>query len=114
MASDKVLLLRVVTPARTVFEGEARSVVLPAWDGEVGILPGHAPFITLLGGGEARVELPDERTQTFFLFRGVAKVEDDRVTVLSEYAGGEPPEWFDPGMAWLDPDELEGGGSRLG
>lgn len=45
----------VVSPERTVFDGEADSLVVPAFDGLVGILPGHAPFLTLLGAGRLRV-----------------------------------------------------------
>jgi F-type H+-transporting ATPase subunit epsilon len=41
----------VISAERSVFDGEADSVVVPAYDGLVGILPRHAPFMTLLGKG---------------------------------------------------------------
>src|SRR2546425_13243320 len=41
----------VISPERTVFDGPADAVVAPAYDGQVGILPRHAPFLTLLGSG---------------------------------------------------------------
>ena len=41
----------VISPERAVFDGEATSLVVPAYDGLVGILPRHAPFLTLLGTG---------------------------------------------------------------
>ena len=41
----------VISPERAVFDGEAESLVAPAYDGQVGILPRHAPFMTLLGDG---------------------------------------------------------------
>ncbi len=41
----------VISPERAVYDGEADAVVAPAFDGQVGILPRHAPFITLLGEG---------------------------------------------------------------
>ena len=41
----------VISPERTVFDGDAESLVAPAFDGLVGILPRHAPFLTLLGQG---------------------------------------------------------------
>lgn len=41
----------VISAERSVFDGEADSVVAPAYDGLVGILPRHAPFMTLLGKG---------------------------------------------------------------
>lgn len=87
-----VLDVRVVSPDRTVFEGEAASLVAPAWDGQVGILPGHAPMIALLGQGELTVDRPGGGSTAFHVAGGVLKVEDDRVTVLTEYAGTEPPE----------------------
>lgn len=101
MAKD-TLKVRVVSPAAVVFEGEARAVMLPAWDGQTGVLPGHAPMLTLLGGGSLQVALVDGGSKTFFVNRGVAKVENDAVTVLSEYAATEAPSDFDPGTAWLD------------
>jgi F-type H+-transporting ATPase subunit epsilon len=45
----------VISAERSVFEGEADSVVAPAYDGFVGILPRHAPFVTLLGTGIAKI-----------------------------------------------------------
>jgi F-type H+-transporting ATPase subunit epsilon len=41
----------VISPEQSVFDGEADQLVAPAFDGEVGILPRHAPFMTLLGQG---------------------------------------------------------------
>jgi len=96
------LKIRVVSPAAVVFEGEAQSVILPAWDGQTGILPGHAPLLTLLGGGTLEVGLAGEGRRTFFINRGVAKVENNEVTVLSEYASDAAPADFDPALAWVD------------
>ncbi len=45
----------VISAERAVFEGEANSVVVPAYDGLVGILPRHAPFMTLLGKGIVKI-----------------------------------------------------------
>jgi F-type H+-transporting ATPase subunit epsilon len=85
------LLVRVISPETVVFEGEASAVVAPAWDGKIGILPGHAPLLSLLGSGDLSLELPGGGTQTFFVAGGAVKVEAGRVTVLTEYAGAEPP-----------------------
>jgi F-type H+-transporting ATPase subunit epsilon len=41
----------VISPERSLFDGEAEAVIAPAFDGQVGILPRHAPFMTLLGEG---------------------------------------------------------------
>ncbi|MEX0855928.1 MAG: F0F1 ATP synthase subunit epsilon [Gemmatimonadota bacterium] len=109
--SDRTLTLTLVSPVQTVFEGVVSGVVVPAWDGKVGILPGHAPFMALLGGGTLDIDLPGGGSRQFFVVRGVVKVEGDRVTVLSEYAGAEAPEGYDPRSAWLDPEALEGASS---
>src|SRR2546422_8456643 len=45
----------VISPERAVFDGPADAVVAPAYDGQVGILPRHAPFLTLLGSGTLTV-----------------------------------------------------------
>jgi F-type H+-transporting ATPase subunit epsilon len=102
-----VLHLRIVSPTETVFEGEATSLVASAWDGKVGILPSHAPMVVLLGGGMLTLDLPGGGSREFFLNRGVLKVENDQVTVLSEFASDSIPEDFDSRTAWLDPADLE-------
>jgi F-type H+-transporting ATPase subunit epsilon len=85
------LSVRVVSPDRIVFEGEASALVAPAWDGQVGILPGHAPMLALLGSGRLDVERPGGGSDSFHVAGGVLKVERDAVTLLTEYAGDEPP-----------------------
>ncbi|OLB66829.1 MAG: F0F1 ATP synthase subunit epsilon [Gemmatimonadetes bacterium] len=45
----------VISAERAVFEGDAEAVVAPAYDGLVGILPRHAPFMTLLGHGVVKI-----------------------------------------------------------
>ena len=45
----------VISAERAVFEGEAEAVVAPAYDGLAGILPRHAPFMTLLGQGVVKI-----------------------------------------------------------
>jgi len=100
------LNVRIVSPARTVFEGEATAVVAPAWDGQVGVLAGHAPMITLLGVGQLDVDLPaGQGSDRYVVAGGVMKVEDDRVTILTDYAGDEVPEHL-PAGARLEKEDL--------
>ena len=82
--------VRVVSPEKIVFEGEAAAVVAPAWDGQVGVLPGHAPLLVLLGAGVLHIDLPGGGKRAFHVAGGVMKVERERVTVLTEYAGRDP------------------------
>ena len=79
--------VRVVTPEREVLSSEARFVILPAFDGEMGILPRRAPFLARLGAGLLRVDPagPGE-PRKFFLAGGFAQMVDDRLTLLTEEA----------------------------
>ena len=77
--------LRVVTPERPVFEGTAEFVVVPAHDGEVGILPRHARFLATLGVGELRARTAAGPVR-YFVEGGFVQVADDRVTVLCDRA----------------------------
>ncbi len=75
----------VVTPEGAAWEGDAQSVVVPAFDGEVAFLHGHAPFVGLLGVGEMRVtRTASAGAERFFLSGGVVQVADDEVIVLAE------------------------------
>ena len=84
------LSVRVVSPDRIVFEGEAASLVAPAWDGKVGILPRHAPMLTLVGSGELSIDRPGGGSDSFHVNGGVLKVERDQVTLLTEHVDNKP------------------------
>jgi F0F1-type ATP synthase epsilon subunit len=71
----------------------------------VGILPGHAAFITLLGRGEMAIDLPEGGHEKFYVAGGVLKVEGDMLTALVEYAGEGPPEVLPP-EADFHPEDL--------
>jgi F-type H+-transporting ATPase subunit epsilon len=103
--ADAVLDVRVVSPSSSVYEGEASALVAPAWDGMVGILPGHAPFLALLGAGELTVEFPGGGGERVHVAGGVLKVDKNHVTVLTEYAGDEPPEVIPP-EAIIHPEDV--------
>jgi len=79
------LTVAVISPERTVFEGSADMVVAPAWDGELGVLKGHAPLLALLGDGTLRITDGQKETR-FHVHGGFLQVVDDVVTVLSEAA----------------------------
>lgn len=79
-----MLRLAVVSPEKTLYEGEASQVVVPAFDGEVGILPGHAPLMTLLGKGTLRIGGPTAPAIT--VDGGFLQVVDNVVRVVTERA----------------------------
>ena len=80
-----VLKVSVISPERILFEGPARGVVAPAFDGEMGILPMHAPLMTLLGRGTLRVDTA-EGEKRFGVTGGFLQVVDDEVRVVTESA----------------------------
>jgi F-type H+-transporting ATPase subunit epsilon len=84
MPADR-LTVAIISPDSTVYEGEADMVVAPAWDGEVGVLRGHAPMLVLLGAGEMRITEAGG-IRRFHVTGGFMQVADDIVTVLSEGA----------------------------
>ena len=79
------LKVSVISPERTIFDGSVDSVVAPAFDGEVGILPGHAAMMTLLGKGSLRLG-PDGSAGRFQVEGGFLQVVDDSVRVVTERA----------------------------
>jgi F-type H+-transporting ATPase subunit epsilon len=73
----------VVSPERAVFDGAADAVVAPAYDGQVGILPHHAAFLTLLGRGALTVRQGGSATR-FQVAGGFLQVVGDAVRVVAD------------------------------
>jgi F-type H+-transporting ATPase subunit epsilon len=78
----------VISPDASMFDGEADAVVAPAFDGEVGILPHHAPFMTLLGRGTLIVRRAGA-DQRFQVDGGFLQVVNNAVRVVAEHVTGE-------------------------
>ena len=78
----------VISPEAAMFDGEADAVVAPAFDGEVGILPNHAPFMTLLGEGTLTVRQAGSASR-FVVRGGFLQVVDNRVRVVAEHVQGD-------------------------
>ena len=95
--AEKKLQVRVVTPERPIYDGLADMVVVPAHDGELGILPMHARLLSSLGLGSLRIQ-DGSAVSRWFLEGGFVQVRDNLVTVLCEHAAT-----FDS----LDPDEAD-------
>ena len=81
--------LEFVTPNGILFSGEVRSVVLPAFDGYMGVLPGHIPYVALLKRGILTLT-SDYGIESFQIETGFAKIENDHVVVLAESIGKVP------------------------
>jgi len=86
MAKRKELHLLVITPERQVLDETTDAlVVIPAHDGELGILPGRAPLLCELGIGQMRYQKAGV-TKRLLIDGGFAQVVDDNVTVLTDRA----------------------------
>jgi F-type H+-transporting ATPase subunit epsilon len=79
----EVIELQVVTPEKHVLSESVQSLEMPGKDGYLGILPGHAPLITLLGVGTLTYHKGSE-TRYLTVIEGFAEVLPDRVIVLAE------------------------------
>lgn len=74
--------VRIVTPERVVYDEEARFVAVPGSEGDLGILPGHAPLITTLRAG--RVRIKKSGTQIGLdITGGLMHIAENTVTVLA-------------------------------
>jgi F-type H+-transporting ATPase subunit epsilon len=79
------LNLDIVTPERLAYSGSVDSVQLPGSEGELGILPHHAPLIANLGHGELRIRKGGAE-ETFAVFGGFLQVLPTKVVVMAESA----------------------------
>ncbi len=81
----KTLTLEMVTPEKVAWSSSAEFVVLPALEGEMGILPGHKPFLVQLKPGEVRVTA-DGTKRHFAVSGGFAEVKNNKVSLFAETA----------------------------
>jgi F-type H+-transporting ATPase subunit epsilon len=79
------LLLEIVTPERLAYSDTVDSVVLPGSEGELGVLPHHAPLVSMLGVGELRIRKGGVE-ESFAIAGGFLQVRPDKVVVMAETA----------------------------
>jgi F-type H+-transporting ATPase subunit epsilon len=79
------ILLEIVTPERLAYSDEVDAVVLPGSEGEMGVLPHHAPLVSTLGVGELRIRKGGAE-ESFAIVGGFVQVRPDRVVVMAEPA----------------------------
>jgi F-type H+-transporting ATPase subunit epsilon len=78
--------LELVSPEKLLLSRAVEMAVLPAAEGEMGVLPGHAPVIVTLRGGVISVTEGGQVTERLFVAGGFAEVTPDRCTVLADEA----------------------------
>ncbi len=79
------LRLEIVTPEKLAYADDVDSVVCPGVEGELGVLPHHAPLLTTLGYGELRIR-KGGREEYFAIAGGFLQVRPDKVVVMAETA----------------------------
>jgi F-type H+-transporting ATPase subunit epsilon len=80
------ILLEIVTPERLAYSGEVDSVQVPGSEGEMGILPHHAPLVSMLGIGELVIRTAGGGEELFAIAGGFVQVRPDKVVVMAETA----------------------------
>lgn len=81
--------VRVVTPERVAFDGDAVSLVVPAAEGYLGVLAHHAPLLALLRAGTVTVRVHEHASRTFRIEGGFLEVSDNQAMVLADGAAVE-------------------------
>ncbi|MBQ6553637.1 MAG: ATP synthase F1 subunit epsilon [Firmicutes bacterium] len=89
MAENKIAL-KVITPSREMYNGEADMVIMRTKSGDVGILHGHQPMVTVLDYGVMRIQNEGEEDKNAAVFGGFAEINAESITVLTDAA-----EWSD-------------------
>jgi F-type H+-transporting ATPase subunit epsilon len=77
--------LEIVTPEKRAYSDDVDAVTLPGSEGELGILPRHAPLISQLGVGELRIR-KGGTVESFAIVGGFVQVRPDKVVVMAETA----------------------------
>ncbi len=76
--------LDIVSAEKEIFSGLAERVVATGLLGEIGVIPGHAPLLTLLKPGEIRVLLPSGEEEIYYVSGGILEVQPYHVSVLAD------------------------------
>ena len=79
------LKLEIVTPERLAYSDDVDAVILPGSEGELGVLPHHAPLVSTLGVGELRIRKAGQE-ESFAIAGGFLQVRPDKVVVMAELA----------------------------
>ncbi|WP_199507061.1 MULTISPECIES: F0F1 ATP synthase subunit epsilon [unclassified Psychrobacter] len=77
---------RVVSAREELYSGDVSMLIATGSEGEVGVLSGHTPLITLLKPGAMRIQTPDGQEEVIYVSGGVLEVQPNVVTVLADTA----------------------------
>jgi F-type H+-transporting ATPase subunit epsilon len=82
----RTLLCEIVTPEHILYTNEVEMLVAPALDGEIGVLPLHAPMVVALKAGEVRAKYDSDKTEWFAISGGYLQVHEDKAIILADDA----------------------------
>ena len=89
----KTFSLKILASDRVFYDGRCQMVILPAMDGQLGVLANHGDMVVALKMGEMRIQKEDGSWQTALIGKGVMQDINNRMTILVEFA--EHPEEID-------------------
>jgi F-type H+-transporting ATPase subunit epsilon len=109
--------LEIVSPEKLLLSKPVEMVVIPAAEGEIGVLPGHAPMMVLLRGGTIRIYEGNKVAEQFFVDGGFAEITPERCTVLANEAilvaevskSAAAKRLADADAAWQEADKMDMG-----
>jgi len=78
--------LDIITPEKILFSAEAEMVVVPGTEGDFGVLPGHASFISTIRPGVITIDTVGSGQRKVAIVGGIAEVVPERCTILAETA----------------------------
>jgi F-type H+-transporting ATPase subunit epsilon len=76
----------VVTPEQQVLDETVTQAIVPAHDGQLGILTNRAPILVKLGAGALRVDIPGGQSRSYFIDGGIAQMKGNKLTILTDEA----------------------------
>lgn len=79
----KTFEVEIITPEETVFKDKVYSLIVPAYEGYLGVMAGHAPFICILSRGKITLRL-EKGEHLFFISGGVMETTPFKTTILAE------------------------------
>ncbi|GAA4370346.1 F0F1 ATP synthase subunit epsilon [Nocardioides caricicola] len=106
MAENGSLHVELVAPDRTVWSGEADMVIARTIEGDIGVLRGHAPLLSLLSDAVVEISTADRGVVVAVVDGGFLSVANDRVSILSDHA--ELPDEIDVDRARAELEEARG------
>ena len=85
MASDNTMRVEIITPDDLAFESDAKFVLARATDGDLGILPLHAPMVAALSVWPVRIDTPGGESKKIAVFGGFMKVDPETVRIVTPH-----------------------------